>query len=176
MRKAAQTADVVAKRRLRPDEFFAHPEELCKTLNSVGIETGDWDQIGISTRPTGGPFMCEYDGRPPLSDAAPADGDAYRQISTLFRISADTGSRADIISIAVTMWAPSARAAGQVYFSRLVAALFQSIGKPEPPSLRSAIARRRYYLSRRPYGIVWFNFVTPDQPGYRRVFWFRLSE
>ena len=53
---------------------------------------------------------------------------------------------------------------------------FQSIGKPEPSYLLRAIASRRYYLSRRPYGIVWFNFVTPDHPGYQRVFWFRLSK
>ena len=172
----ARRTGVAVQRRARPDEFFAHPEELCKALNSVGIETGEWDQIGWNPLRTGGPFMCQHSGTPPVSDAAPVDRDAYRYIGTLFRVSGDTGSRADVISIAVSITAPSARATGQDYFGGLLAALFQSIGQQEPPSLIRAIAGRRYYLSHRTYGIVWFNFVTPDHPGYQRVFWFRLSK
>lgn len=173
VRGHARAAVRVTERRARPDEFFAHPETLCKALNPVGIETSDWDQIGESSH---SPFMCEDHTTPPVNNAAPVDVDAYRKIDALFGVSGDTGSRADVISIAVTITAPSARTVGQDYFSRLVAVLFQSIGKPEPSYLLRAIASRRYYLSRRPYGIVWFNFVTPDHPGYQRVFWFRLSK
>lgn len=159
----AQSGPAVSRRRARPGEFFAHPEALCKALNQVGIETSDWDQIGRSLH---APFMCE-------DEHASATN---RDISTIFRVSGNTGSRADVISIAVTVTAPSAREAGQEEFGRVLAALFQSIGQPEPPSLLRAIARRRYYLARRSYGVVWFNFVTPDRPDYQRVFWFRLSK
>jgi hypothetical protein len=38
------------------------------------------------------------------------------------------------------------------------------------------MAKRRYYLSRRRYGVVWFNFIRPDRPFYQRTFWFRLSQ
>ena len=164
----AHTAGAALARGARPDEFFIHPEELCKALNPVGIETGEWGQIGQSLH---SPFMCEYDGAPASRDAK-----ANKDITTLFRVSGDTGPRADVISIAVTIKASTAQAAAQDEFGRLVASLFQWITQPEPPGLRRAIAARRYYLARRPYGIMWFNFMIPDQPRYQRVFWFRLSK
>jgi len=164
----AQTAGAVSARRARPDEFFAYPEALCKALNPVGIETGEWKQIGQGMH---SPFMCEYEGAPASRDAK-----ANKDITTLFRVSGDTGPRADVISIAVTIRASTARAAAQEEFGRLLASLFEWMGQPEPPGLLRAIAGRRYYLARRPYGIVWFNFVIPDHPGYQRVFWFRLSK
>jgi len=164
----SHTAGAALERRARPDEFFVHPEELCKALNPVGIETREWRQIGQSMH---SPFMCEYEGAPASRDAK-----ANKDITTLFRVSGDTGPRADVISIAVTIKASTARAAAQEEFGRLVASLFEWIGQPEPPGLPRAIAARRYYLSRRPYGIVWFNFVIPDRPGYQRVLWFRLSK
>jgi len=57
----ARSAGMVMQRRAMPDEFFIHPEELCKALNPVGIETGEWNQIGQSLH---SPFMCEYEGAP----------------------------------------------------------------------------------------------------------------
>ena len=151
-----------------------------RLIDRGAIDEGSVEEVatrlGVGARHSNVPFMCEHGGAPPVSDAAPLNRDAYRDISVLFRVSGDTGSRADVISIAVSIMKPPARATGQEYFSRLVAVLFQSIGQPEPSGLLHAIAGRRYYLSRRAYGIVWFNFVTPDQPGYRRIFWFRLSK
>lgn len=164
----AHTAGAGFERRARPDEFFVHPEELCKALNPVGIETGEWNQIGQSLH---SPFMYEYEGAPASRDAK-----ANKDITTLFRVSGDTGPRADVISIAVTIRASTARTPAQEEFGRLVSALFQWIGQPEPHGLHGAIGARRYYLARRSYGIVWFNFVIPDHPGYQRVFWFRLSK
>jgi hypothetical protein len=167
----AHSAGAVRARRARPDEFFAHPEALCKALNPVGIETGEWKQIGMGSHYTPGPFMCEYEGAPASRDAK-----INKDIATLFRVSGDTGPRADVISIAVTIRRSAARAAAQEEFRLLVASLFQWIGQPEPPGLVRAIAERRYYLSRKTYGLLWFNFVVPDHPGYQRVFWFRLSK
>jgi hypothetical protein len=151
------------------DEFFAHPQALCKALNQAGIETGDWEQIGHGRN---SPFMCEYQGAP----AADSNGFVDRNLGALFRVSGNSASLADVISIAVTIDRPTDVAAGQKEMDRLVAALFQRIGHPEPAGLVRSIAARRYYLSRTPYGVLWFNFVNPDHPGFQRVFWFRLSK
>ena len=149
----------------RPDEFFVHPEVLCKALEQYGIHPNPWAPIGLGPHPTSTPFDCEYRG-------APED----RNHTTVFRVSGDYAQRADILSLAVSVGAPSEWAAAQQEFLRLVAGLFNAIDKPEPAGLIRAINARRYYLKRSPYGVLWFNFIAPMEPSQRRTFWFRLSQ
>jgi hypothetical protein len=158
------------RRTKMPDEFFAHPEKLCAALESFGISGGAWEPMNPGPHV---PFECEYTGTPGSDDPAAAN---LPEFHVVYRVSGDTATHADIISIAVVVDKPAALAAGQAELAQLVAAMFQSIGQPEPASLVAFMAKRRYYLSRRRYGIVWFNFVKPDHPGYRRTFWFRLSQ
>jgi hypothetical protein len=154
---------------IRPDEFFLHPEVLCKALEQYGIHTGPWAPIGKWSHARS-PFECEYSSVP---DGEPRTGHPH---STVFRVSGDYGQRADIISLAVNVGNPSEWLQAQQEFVRLVSGLFAAIGKTEPDGLKRAINIRRYYLRRMPYGVLWFNFIAPMEPSNRRTFWIRLSQ
>jgi len=168
----AATAELGAAPRsaTRPDEFFLHPEALCKALEQYGIRTGPWAPIGGARTHAKSPFECEYSGAP---DAGPGAANSH---TTVFRVSGDYAERADIISLAVTIGDPSEWAPAQQQFLRLVSGLFHALGKPEPAGLIRAIDARRYYLRRLPYGVLWFNFIAPMEPSKRRTFWLRLSQ
>jgi hypothetical protein len=73
----------------RPDEFFLHPEVLCKALEQYGIHTKPWAPIGLGPHSATVPFDCEYTGVPELG---PGAGDQNH--STVFRVSGDYGQRA----------------------------------------------------------------------------------
>jgi hypothetical protein len=150
---------------IRLDEFFVHPEVLCKALEQYGIHPNPWAPIGQGPHPASTPFDCEYRG-------APED----ENHTTVFRVSGDYAQRADILSLAVSVGAPSEWPAAQQEFLRLVSGLFNAIDKPPPAGLLRAIKGRRYYLRRSPYGVLWFNFIAPMEPSQRRTFWFRLSQ
>jgi hypothetical protein len=158
-----------------PDEFFASPKKLCAALEGFGISTGAWEPIGLGPHPVtvSVPFECEYTGTPGSDDPGHA---SLPEFHVVYRVSGDIAARADIISIAVVVNKPAALASGQAELARLVAALFQFIEQPEPANLIAFMAKRRYYLSRRRYGVVWFNFIRPDRPFYQRTFWSRLSQ
>lgn len=124
------------------------------------------------------PYECESstrkDPRPP-----PAATHSNPESDTLYRVSGDTVRRADIISIAVTVYRLSALNAGKQEVERQIHLLFKSIGRPEPKFLVPCIEGHRYCRSRQSYGTVWFNLVTPDRKDKndeRRIFWFRLWE
>jgi hypothetical protein len=154
----------------RPDEFFVHPEVLCKALEHYGIHTKPWAPIGLGPHPASTPFDCEYRGVP---ETEPPSVDEH---TTVFRVSGNYAQRADTISLAITIGDPSNWQPAQEEFLRLVSGLFNAIGKLEPDGLIGAINARRYYLRRLSYGVLWFNFIAPMEPSKRRTFWLRLSQ
>jgi hypothetical protein len=168
------------------NDFFGHPAFLCSALEENGIYTAAWKQIGsdsfsrrIEPSPHS-PYSCEYPAwvapaalvvgvprvRPPVPD-----------ISTIYRVSGDTILRADIISIAVTIHRPSALKTGKEELDRLITQLFKTINRPEPAGLFQSIDAQRYFLSRQPYGIVWFSSVKQDHFAIEGdTLWFRLQQ
>jgi hypothetical protein len=155
-----------------PVDFFAHPELLCAALEETGVHTSPWAPPGKWAFAPKGPYICENSGVPEPEDKANRE----RGVGTIFRVSGDTKARADIISIAVTAFDATALLTAQEEIKRQIMALFKSIGQTPPNGLFAYIEGRRYYLSRQSYGILWFNFVTPDKRPDQPTFWFRLSQ
>jgi hypothetical protein len=152
--------------------FFDDPQALCKSLAGQGIETGDWRSYSNFLHPDAGPFFC--DGRPEFSKQEKDPEE--KGIETIFRVSGDLKSRADIISISVTATPGSDIHTAQRDIARYVEAIFQAIDKPQPVALIRSIDTRSYYLARQPYGVVWFNVVKPMRSPATRTLWFRLSK
>ena len=176
---------------LRTD-VFSHPEVLCSALEENGIHTGQWKQIGsgffntqIEPSPHS-PYSCEY----PVWTAAPHVGGPTRlqlnepaprpsgpDITTIYRVSGDSAKRADIVSIAVTVHRPSALDIGKTELNRDITQLFKTINRQAPAGLFESIERQRYFRSRQPYGVVWFDLVKRDHHKTDdQVLWFRLQE
>jgi hypothetical protein len=174
----------------QPRDFFSHPESLCSALEDTGIHAGPWRQIGLGffSPPPGhsvpGPYFCEYPqwvahsltGAPSLARAQTVRSPGP-DTSLVYRVSGDSEKRADIISIAVTVHVPAAMDIGEQELERQIIQLFKTIDHHEPPGLFQSIKRRQYFLSRQPYGIVWFNLVLRDHHNVDdQTLWFRLYE
>jgi hypothetical protein len=66
-------------------------------------------------------------------------------VSLVYRVSGDTGERADIVTIAVTVYRPEAMADAQQTLKRNIEMLFQAIERPLPAGLLASIDRSQYF-------------------------------
>jgi hypothetical protein len=174
-----------------PDEFFKDPAGLCAALEADGIHAGPWKRLGSGffdseiEPAVHAPFACEYPiwvkppqtGLPPSRPPGSEVGRSVPDTSLIFRVSGDSGQRADLISIAVTVHQASALATGKEELHRHVAQLFNLIHRRVPAGLYASIESQQHFRSRQPYGIVWFNLVKPDHHNLTdQTLWFRLYQ
>jgi hypothetical protein len=166
-------------------EFFSNPEFLCSALRKNGVQTGSWQPIGAGFAASGmrydypSPFVCEYPEwthpAPPIAGAPAVPGP---DVSMIYRVSGDTGERADIVTIAVTVYRPEAMADGRQKLKRNIEMLFEAIGRSLPAGLLASIDRSQHYRFLQPYGLVSFALIVPERPLDRRpgqkVLQFRL--
>jgi hypothetical protein len=173
----------------RSDDFFNQPELLCSALEKNGLHSGPWKAIGLGfadVRPFSGPspYLCEAPQwvHPPVPTQLPQlptggnlDGRrSSSDISVLYRVSGDSAGRADVITIAVTVYQADAMEKGEHELKRNVALLFTAIKLAEPVGLLASIHQHRYFRTRQPFGFVSFNLVKPDRKPNDQVLWFRI--
>lgn len=151
----------------KPDAFFDDPARLCGALADQGIEMQDWHTYNSFPR-RNAPYFCE--GRQSAIKKGRLDSD------TIYRVSGDHSSNADIISISVTVPEAGDLPAGLDELTRYVDAIFKAIDKPQPIALTRSMKSRAYYMARQPYGVLWFNVVRPMDHPKEHIFWFRLSK
>ena len=161
------------ERNLRPpDWFFDRPEFLCLALEENGIHANAWAIPIGKLQSANDPFFCQNNVAVPAAANSPESPG----IDTVFRVSGRVKTRADLVTIAITVVEPDTVLAGQMEITRDLATFFKVIGQSVPAGLLASIEGRHPYLSRQPYGTVWFDFVTPTRTPTGRVFWFRLYQ
>jgi Family of unknown function (DUF6030) len=158
------------------DNWFDHPEILCRALEPQGFPAGPWRQLA----PNSPVYQCEY---PLLSANDPsrrrAAADRITEpphISLFFQVSGGYPNQADRIAICITINAPDDMQEAKRQMLIYIRSLYDAIGQSVPGALVAYVGQEKHYLSHQPYGIVSF---FPEHRRDRRpeqLLWFRLGK